>query len=245
MELHMDGSYIMPGSEKDALVTIFGVPFDRRAAGIPGQSLGPNAIREAWQLLEPCGKFRDIGNLVCGSPEDLDSKLKDTVSRAKGPFLALGGDHSITIPIVESLKPKKVVLFDAHDDFRDEFLGFRRGAMNVAARVADAVGKKNLCIIGVRQISEGVDSIMKRIPDGFEKCYISIDIDVLDPSFAPGTGTPVPCGLSVKELISLLQGLEPVSADIVEVNPLIERNTTCTTAAYICQHLLRLPWPRR
>lgn len=245
MELHMDESCRMPGSEKTAQITLFGVPFDRRAAGVPGQSFGPDAIRKSWQLLEPKGRFRDIGNLVCGSPEDVDSKLRETVSRAKNPFIALGGDHSITIPIVEALKPEKVVLFDAHDDFRDEYLGFKRGAMNVAARIADVVGRENVCVIGARQISEGRSIIRTEIPDGFQKCYVSIDIDVLDPSVAPGTGTPVPDGLGVKELLNLLVGLEPVAADIVEVNPLLESNITPATAAYICQHLLKMPWSTR
>ncbi len=244
MELHMDDSNTLSGSDEEAEVTLFGVPFDRRAAGIPGQSLAPNSIRESWKLLEPKGSFRDIGNLVCGSPQNMEERLKETVSRASGPFLALGGDHSITIPIVEELQPEKVVLFDAHDDFRDEFLGFRRGAMNVAARLAEAVGKENICIIGARQISHGRSVIKTGIPDGFQKCYLSIDIDVLDPSVAPGTGTPVPDGLEVAELFSLLRGLEPVAADLVEVNPLIERNVTPATAAYICQHLLELPWTR-
>lgn len=238
----MDESVRLSGTHPEGKVTIFGVPFDRRAAGIPGQSLGPNAIRRAWQLLEPMGDFCDIGNLVCGSPLDMEQKLKETISKRRGPFLALGGDHSITIPIVEELKPEKIVLFDAHDDFRDEFLGFRRGAMNVAARLADIVGKKNICVIGARQISEGRSILKTEIPDGFQKCYLSIDVDVLDPSIAPGTGTPVPGGISVNELFNLIQGLEPIGADFVEVNPLLERNITPATAAYICQHLLELPW---
>ena len=239
MELWSERSKILAGSAlnpNEADSFLLGVPYDSGCISVPGQRLAPQAIRYYLESFEPRKpKIYDIGDLIV-APEFsvLRKRLKETIPRIPGKAVFLGGDHSITLPIVEALKPKLVVSFDAHCDHRDEYLGGRLNAATVMKRVSEIC---EVVVIGVREKFGGncvmADEIESFSPGDKKRAYLSIDVDVLDPSIMPGTGTPVPPGITLKKLFELIDKFEPVSADIVEVNPLIEKNVSCSTAATI------------
>ena len=157
------------------------------------------------------------------------------------PFM-LGGDHTATVPVVEVLAGAfpdlRVVQFDAHPDLRDAFLGERYNYASAMARVMDVVPPERVYQVGIRTGAR--EEYARRRPrffPGFEihpldavrsflpellghPVYVTIDVDVLDPAEAPGTGSPEPCGMRVAELIEavrLLAGSEIVGGDLVEV----------------------------
>ena len=163
--------------------------------------------------------------------------------RATGvrPIL-LGGDHSITYPIVRGVRltagPITIVHVDAHTDLYDEFEGDRFSHACPFARIMEEGLASRLVQIGIRTLTKhqreqadrfGVEIIDMRAwsrgarphISADETVYLSIDLDGLDPAFAPGVSHPEPGGLSVRDVLSLIQGLEApmTAADIVECNP--------------------------
>lgn len=167
------------------------------------------------------------------------------LSGGKTPFV-LGGEHLISCAVIQEVAKKypglTVVHFDAHADLREEFLGERFSHATVMRRVVETVGGKNLYQFGIRSgtreefvfarantntfIDRVVEPLMENLPrlKGLP-VYVSLDIDVADPSFAPGTGTPEPGGCSAREIIMavhLLGELDIVGFDLVEVSPLYD-----------------------
>ncbi|MDD4570698.1 MAG: agmatinase, partial [Tepidanaerobacteraceae bacterium] len=160
----------------------------------------------------------------------------------KTPFF-LGGEHLISYPIIKQVVrkiPDLVVLhFDAHADLRDSYLGEKLSHATVLRRISECIKDKHIYHFGIRSgIKEEflyakqhshMHSIEVKVP--FLKVlpelknrplYITLDIDVVDPAFAPGTGTPEPGGCSSKEIlevISRVKTLNVVGFDLVEVSP--------------------------
>jgi len=157
------------------------------------------------------------------------------------PFM-LGGDHTATVPVIEALAPAfpglRILQLDAHPDTRDEFLGERYNYASAMARVMDVVPAERVYQVGMRTGSREefetpgpkffplvtghpLDTVARILPELLgHPLYVTIDVDVLDPSHAPGTGSPEPGGLSVPELIEVLRLLgaaEVVGGDLVEV----------------------------
>jgi len=154
----------------------------------------------------------------------------------------LGGDHTSTVPVIEVLAPAlpdlRVLQLDAHPDTREEYLGERYNYASAMARVMDVVPAERVYQVGMRTGSREefaqarprffptlaghpYDVVKRLLPElAGHPLYVTIDVDVLDPSQAPGTGSPEPGGLSVPELIDvvrLLEGLPVVGGDLVEV----------------------------
>jgi agmatinase len=157
------------------------------------------------------------------------------------PFM-LGGDHTATVPAIEALAPHfpalRVLQLDAHPDLREAFLGERYNYASAMARVMDVIAPERVYQIGMRTGAreeyarhrprffpafevhpvEAVRQVLSELSG--HPLYVTIDVDVLDPSEAPGTGSPEPCGISVPELIEivrLLGGCRIVGGDLVEV----------------------------
>lgn len=154
--------------------------------------------------------------------------------------LALGGDHAVTFPLVEAAAacfgPVTILHFDAHPDLYDDFAGNPRSHASPFARICEAGHAKRLVQVGIRTLNShcrkqaarfGVeilpmaDFAPDRVPVLDGPLYISIDLDGIDPSAAPGVAHPEPGGLTVREVLAVLhkQTAPIVGADIVELNP--------------------------
>ena len=167
--------------------------------------------------------------------------VKKILSGSKFPIL-LGGDHLVTLPITEELfknySQLQIVHIDAHTDLREEYLGESTSHCTVMRNLIDQIGEGRLFQIGIRSGTEdefrlarkmksivplnssSLSSMVKRLRN--KPVYITLDLDVIDPSLLPGVGTPEPGGLTFHEFISLLkklQTLHVIGFDIVELTP--------------------------
>lgn len=189
---------------------------------------------------------------------------KNVFKDGKTPIF-LGGEHLISFPLIKAAKEiysDLVVLhFDAHADMRDDYLGEKLSHATVMRRVGEIVGFNNLYQFGIRSGSEDEILFAKKNGNMFfvyemenifetikklknKKVYLSIDIDVVDPAFAPGTGTPEPGGLTSSQLLEIIlkmKNLSIVGADVVEVSPYYDiSDRTSLLAAKIVRELILL-----
>jgi len=247
--------YYATAGASDARVFIVGMPLDRTSSFVPGARFGPDVIRMAADNIESFSPYQkrdvsdtkthDAGNIeftfpTAAAPLEL---IAATTGRnlARGvKQLALGGEHTITPPIVtelaKSLPDLCVVQYDAHSDLRQDFLGERVCHATAMARVLDAIPRERLFQLGTRSFSRAAEmsepnlfpfevlAPVKRVRDsiGGRPVYVTLDIDVLDPSVVPDVQTPQPGGCSYRDLaLSLagLAGLKIVGCDLVEVCP--------------------------
>lgn len=259
---------------KPGTPAILGIPFDANSSYLRGSAGAPWEIRSAlhssssnyWTELGVDlgveGIFYDAGNLkfslrdAFGCIEHEVGKLLDLGYR---PVL-LGGDHSITLPIVSAFGkriPNLTILhFDAHPDLYDELEGNRLSHACPFARIMEEKHATRLIQVGIRALTGhqreqaarfGAEVIeMRQLPaidrmavDG--PVYISFDMDVLDPAFAPGISHREPGGMSVRDAITHLHAIKGkiVGADIVEFNPAQDiSHVTAVVAAKLLKELL-------
>ncbi|MCK4326991.1 MAG: arginase family protein [Candidatus Diapherotrites archaeon] len=223
----------------EAEVVLLGVPFDGTCTGLPGARLAPSRIREDFDLFV-AGHEKGIGDLgdvklydagdvdvVHGSPEDTFDRVVEAVreirDETKAPIITLGGDHSITLPIVSALAELEkfgYVCYDAHLDLLDDFNGYPNSHTCVNRRVMEVV--KDVEIVGARAGSKEEWAVAKKLRPVKGKCYVSIDVDVLS---AVPTGTPVPSGMQFRDLWTKISKRKIVAADIMEYNPLVGHST--------------------
>lgn len=166
---------------------------------------------------------------------------QEIVADGKIPFM-IGGEHLVTYPAVEAVfekyKDLRIIHFDAHTDLRDEFKGERLSHATVLRRIWDFVGDGKMYHYGIRSgdgdefrwakehskltkfNTDGLKEAVKEIGD--HPVYITIDLDVLDPSIFPGTGTPEAGGITFNEMMEAIkdmQNLNVVGLDVVELSP--------------------------
>jgi len=241
----------------EAKAVILGCPYDGSATFRPGARFGPSAIRKASWGIETYSpyqesdltqiKIHDMGDLELPLGEKktslrlIQEGVRRILSAKKFPIL-LGGDHLITLPIVEEVHrvyPDVHVLhIDAHTDLRDEYLGETLNHSTVMRKVLNLLSKGRLSQVGVRSgareefaLAEKIKSILFFDPKSLIRMvnrlkhtpvYISLDLDVMDAGLLPGVGTPEPGGFTFQELISLFKGLQPlrvIGFDLVELTP--------------------------
>jgi len=225
------------------------------------------------------GSFEDSGDLLFSSNSDSDittgdsrttfaeypifeqieTRVGQVVDRGKRP-VSLGGDHSITYPIVKAFAKRYPELtifhFDAHPDLYDELEGNRLSHACPFARIMEAGLVKRLVQMGIRTMNAhqreqarkfDVEVVEMRGLPAYEKLkadgpiYITFDMDVLDPAFAPGISHREPGGMTVREAITHLHAIEGeiVGADVVEYNPVQDvAGMTATVAAKILKEIL-------
>ena len=173
-------------------------------------------------------------------------------------LLILGGDHSVTFPVVQAVARKhgqlNILHFDAHPDLYDEFEGDRFSHACPFARIMEAGLARRLVQVGIRTANAhqreqaaryGVETVEARnwtgqLPQLDGPLYISVDMDVLDPAFAPGISHHEPGGLTTRELINAIQSINVpvVAVDVVELNPRRDRDdVTAVCAAKIMREL--------
>ncbi|MBR2254581.1 MAG: agmatinase [Candidatus Methanomethylophilaceae archaeon] len=181
-------------------------------------------------------------------PEDMFEEVDFCMGPAirDGKFtIAIGGEHTVNIPIVRNFRKDDIALIsiDAHLDSRDEYLGTPNSHACITRRAADHLGLNNVFVLGCRAIAreeldrddpvpfissyeimdKGIDWAIKKALESVknERIYLTVDIDGIDPAFAPGTGTPEPFGLmpyDVKKVINAV-GDRLAGFDVVEVCP--------------------------
>jgi len=183
----------------------------------------------------------------------------------KKTMVFLGGEHSITAGIVHGLPTSiKIIGFDAHLDFRDGYMDNPYSHASTIRRITDHVSVDNLRLYGIRSAEheelkqaqslgltfvearafqqKPVDDFIKEIKMfmGEDPVYLTLDIDVIDPAFAPGTGTPEPFGLTPVQLLPLLKTIAPniIGFDIVEVCPSCDHGQTAILAAKYVRMLI-------
>ena len=243
---------------------LLGLPYDASSSFMRGPAEAPPLIRAA--LRSPAGNdwTEDLRHLVApgglGDAGDLtlpaDSSARElieagvTATLATGVrLIALGGDHSVTYPVLRSLTrvfPRPTILhIDAHGDLYDQFGADKYSHACPFARIMEEGLVSRLVQVGIRTLSRhqraqadrfGVEIIDMRAwaagvrPQIDEPAYVSIDLDGLDPAFAPGVSHWEPGGLTVREVIGMIHGLRApiVGADVVEFNP--RRDPTGITA---------------
>jgi arginase len=254
--------------------TIVGIPFDGQSSYLRGAGDAPAKIRDAMRCdasnqwtelgvdLASVGRFDDAGDLTFSEKNAfaaIESGVGKLLDAGRRP-VSLGGDHSITYPIIKAFAPRypgfTIFHFDAHPDLYDEFEGNRLSHACPFARIMESGLAKRLVQVGIRTATAhqreqakrfGVEVVEMRGLPAYGKlktagpAYISFDIDVLDPAFAPGVSHREPGGMSVREAIVHLHAIEGdvVGADVVEYNPVQDlAETTATVAAKIVKEIL-------
>jgi len=206
-------------------------------------------------------KTCDIGDLdlPIGDVEKALKKIEKTTSTIIGDnkkVMMVGGEHLVTLPVVSAYAKKydnlHIIHLDAHTDLREEFFGRKLSHATVLRRVYDILGDDRIYQFGIRSgdksefkwASEGHTHLRKFDLVGLKECvdklentpvYITIDLDVLDPSVFPGTGTPEAGGITYKELLGAIQEFARlkniVGADIVELSPAYDASGASTAVA--------------
>lgn len=230
-------------------IAIQGILFDEKSSFQQGPAKAPPLIREAL--------YSDSANMFTESLIDIstldildagDFEIKDyfeiesisTKNLDKGNLLTLGGDHSITYPIIKahrSTYPKLDILhIDAHGDLYDEFEGDRYSHACPFARIMEEGLANRLVQVGIRTLTThqkeqakkfGVEVIemkgwdIHKLPSFSNPLYLSLDMDAFDPAFAPGISHYEPGGFSSRQVMDIVQNLKAsvIGADIVEYNP--------------------------
>jgi agmatinase len=254
---------LRPDAAKPGTPVILGVPFDANSSWLRGAAGAPPIIRVALDSISSNlwtetgvdlgaeGAYCDAGDLKFTFEEPfaaIETKVGELLDRSLRP-VCLGGDHSITLPIMRTfgkhVRGLTILHFDAHPDLYDELEGNRLSHACPFARIMEEGAAKRLIQIGIRTMTGhqreqaqkfGVEVIeMRQLPvldrmkvDG--PIYISFDLDALDPAFAPGISHREPGGMSTREAIAHIHAItgKIAGADIVEFNP--AQDTTQITA---------------
>ncbi len=264
-------------------IAVLGVPFDGGTSYRPGARFGPMAVRQASRHLRPgyhpdldvapfgVMQVADAGDVSC-TPFSIDEAIRQIEEHASGlvsareMVFALGGDHTITLPLLRAVHrahgPVALVHFDAHLDTWDSYFGADRTHGTVLRRAFEEnlllesrsihvgirgplYGQQDLtddASFGFRVIRcgdidlLGIEAVVERVSARTANApvYVSVDIDVLDPAYAPGTGTPEMGGFTSRELLRMLRGLDGTSivgADVVEVSPAYDHAEITALAA--------------
>jgi agmatinase len=279
-----------PGEVGDIDIAVLGIPFDAGVTFRPGARFGPAHVRDSSRLLRPynpalqiepfaVAQVSDVGDLavspfsISEAVAAIESGARELSERA-GHLVAIGGDHTIALPLLRDVHRRHgrvaVVHFDAHLDTWDTYFGepvthgtpFRRaaeeglldpdGCVHIGTRASlyaasDLADDRSLGfeIVSADDLQDaGTREAARRMRDRVQDrpVYVSVDIDVLEPGLAPGTGTPELGGLLGRELLALvrgLAGLNIVGADVVEVAPAYDHaQITGIAAAHVLYELI-------
>ena len=282
----------MPIESDKTKIGIIGIPFDAGCTFRPGARFGPQSVRNASRIVRPYSLYHkldlfnnnhcvDLGDIVTNpfniakTVDMINTQVDDLYSIVDNIY-TIGGDHTISYPLLKSVNKKfgkvSLIHFDSHFDTWEEYFEekithgtpFKRvfedklidvgSSIHVGIRgtVADKEDVQNDEKLGFATVycheteELGLRGIIERIKKrvGDNKVYISLDIDVVDPAFAPGTGTPECGGYSSSQILSIirgLKGLNVIGGDVVEVCPPYDHaDITSHLAANICYELMCL-----
>ncbi len=260
----------------NAKIVLIGIPFDGTSSFRSGSRFAPDSIRLFSDSIETFSpyfnddieniNFYDYGNIevTINNFSVLNSHtqkiIKKLLEKDKKTFV-LGGEHLITLPVVEIYKKfynnLKVIQLDAHTDLRDEYFGEKYSHATVMRRIFDIVGEKSIYQFGIRSgtkdefnFANKYTNLVKfslKIEKFLDKLknfpiYLTIDLDVFDLSILPGTGNPEPGGINFKEFIDFLEKIKDlniVGCDVVELNPEIDKTgASSILAAEVVREML-------
>ena len=232
------------------MIKIQGICYDGKSSYEKGAALAPQAIRKALNssstnLYAENGiaiaelELSDAGDFTIQNYLEIqDITVRHLIDASR--ILTLGGDHSITFPLVKAIHtrfPKLDILhIDAHADLYDEFEGDPYSHACPFARILEAGLVSRLVQIGIRtlnleqreqarkydvEIIEMKDWDISLLPEFQNPVYISLDMDAFDPAFAPGISHYEPGGFTARQVLEIVQGIKGqiIGADIVEYNP--------------------------
>jgi agmatinase len=252
---------------------LIGLPTDSHSSFLRGAASAPAAIRLALasahsNMAAESGAdmtIDDAGDLPLDESDGDVARIRSAAASAARDGvvpLFLGGDHMVTYPVVaglaEAVGPLSILHFDAHPDLYDDFEGDPLSHASPFARIMEQGLARRLVQVGIRTSNHhcreqarrfGVETVemrefaADRVPIPDSPLYVSIDLDALDPAFAPGVSHHEPGGLSVRELLSVLHRLPGpiVGADVVEYNPSRDVNgVTAVVAAKLVKELAAL-----
>ena len=281
----------------DQPFAVAGIPFDGAVTNRPGARFAPQEIRRASLMLcdgihphfeaSPLGHLGDAGDMKLPNASGLPV-VRSEIERqalawmARHHMVFLGGDHSVTLPLLRAANklhgPLALIHFDAHCDTWNDHFGepSGHGTWTYEALQEGLVQPTRTVQIGLRSSGErtareyvrdqggliytardlrgkdgdGLATVIQAIRSriGQAPCYLTLDIDCLDPAFAPGTGTPEPGGLTSSQVLTLLEELSPlhfVAMDCVEVAPAYDHAELTSNAAsafvwtYLCGQIAR------
>jgi agmatinase len=265
-----------------AAIAVVGVPFDEGVPYLPGSRMAPRALREhslrfvgsgtkgfyncetgkqylehemSQGLLVDCGDADILPTNVEGTFENVTQMVRQILDRGAMP-LVLGGDHSITYPVVRAFDtPLHVVHFDAHSDYAPFIHDLRFTNQHPFRNLRPLKHVLSLTQVGIRSLRESADMIgdamrdnrvvmmsefrrlgaegLARLVPAEAPCYVSIDVDVLDIALVPGCVSAEPNGMTYAELRDTLQAIavhaNVIGFDFVEVNPQLDVGTGVTS----------------
>lgn len=248
----------------EADIVMLGLPFDGTVSYRPGSRFAPEQIRLAsWGLEEYSPKFdkfledvnfHDAGDLefplgnTYKSLDVIEQNVEDIYKDGKRVF-GIGGEHLVTLPEIKAVakfhKDLAIVHFDAHTDLREEYLGEEMSHSAVIRHASKIVGPENIRQIGIRsgmkeefEFMKKHNTLAKQYSDldalKNKKIFVTVDLDVLDTSIMPGTGTPEVGGLTFNELtgwFEYLKNFDIVGADVVELAPDYDASGASTAVA--------------
>ena len=212
----------------------------------------------------------DLGNtkhtVVATEMIQVVEKITSELKKQNKQLIILGGEHLITLASYLTF-PKETgfVVFDAHYDLREQYADTKLSHAAYLRRIVEKRGAENIVHVGARAFVKEELAFLKenniatisdkniRNGDGikqlkdtvstFDSLYVSVDLDVLDPAFAPGVGNPEAVGISSRELYDLiisLQNKKIIAADIVELNPSFDNGSTASMAAKLISTIIAM-----
>ena len=252
------------------MIKLLGLPFDNHSSFLKGPAFAPQRIRlmdkegsanrfaENGDEIVPGENYNDSGDIYFEdtNPQTVFDTIKSKAAAEienGDKLISLGGDHSVSYPLIDAFSDKykdlHILHFDAHADLYDNFENNPFSHASPFARIMEQGKVKSLTQVGIRTLSNhqrqqaekfGVNILeMKDFNMDFishlkSPLYISVDLDVLDPAFAPGISHHEPGGLSTRQLIDCIQQIKVniVGADLVEYNPIRDLHNMTAMVAY-------------
>lgn len=252
------------------MLKVTGIPYDANSSFLKGPAYAPARIRlmdkegsandfsENGLQIKANHTYTDCGDMSFDNlhPEHVFTAIKNNISRLiadKSKLISIGGDHSVSYPVLSAFTEKyehlNILHLDAHADLYDDFDDNPYSHASPFARIMEGGKIASLTQVGIRtlnthqreqarkfdvKIIEMKDFNLDFVASLPSPLYISLDLDVLDPAFAPGVSHHEPGGLSTREVITIIQDIqaEVVGADIVEYNPMRDIHNMTAMVAY-------------
>ncbi len=245
-------------------IVMLGLPFDGTVSYRPGSRFAPEQIRLAsWGLeeyspyfdkhLQDCN-FHDAGDLEfplgnTAKSLDLIEENVNEIYKDRKKVFGIGGEHLVTLPEIKAVskyyKNLAIIHFDAHTDLREEYLGEKLSHSAVIRHCGEIIGFENIRQIGIRSGMKDEFALMKKYNtlaknyndlDSLKdkEIFVTVDLDILDTSVMPGTGTPEVGGLSFNELLGWFKYIKDfniIGADVVELAPDYDTSGASTAVA--------------